>query len=40
MRVTSYDVYIDSDREEEFRELVSKTFGNAIELNWKDVQEV
>lgn len=40
MKVTTYDVYINADREQEFRELVTKTFGSAIELNWRDSEEV
>ena len=39
-RVASYDLYIDEDREDEFRELVQERFGTAIELNWRDTEDI
>lgn len=36
----SYEIYVCSSRQEEFRTLLSERFGSAIELNWRDTIEV
>ena len=38
--IASYNVYIDSTRQKEFIALVSEKFGDAIELDYQDTQEV
>lgn len=36
----SFEVYIDSDRADEFRTLMQEKFGDAAELNWRDTIEI
>lgn len=38
MTYESYDVYVDSDVDDEFRQFCAK-LGNKVELNWRDTHE-
>lgn len=39
MRVAFYDVYVNEDKEQEFRDYCA-SLGDSIEINWKDTEDL
>jgi len=39
MKVASYDVYVNEDKEQEFRDFCA-SLGDSIEISWKDTEDL
>lgn len=38
-RVATYEVYVDEDKEQEFRDFCT-SLGDSIEISWKDTEDL